>query len=297
MSSKLFVRQPLHLFALVFVDTHSHPLPVMFFRRVFARNSNKSSDNGPDSTTEAMSDDSSTVSSRRKPKHPPVNHATTDAQPPSSSSSRPHSVLQLTPLWEHIIRTRSLPAHLSSADLFGEFADRLRDPEWQVRQHALRVLVDVLAVLNGGGAADPDRDAHEFEVLVRPLVENLGHAAPAIRRGALNVLRAYMRHARRPHDVLGEAIRIGMQRQPPGDAAGGAVASRLCAGVMLALPALVQTQRGRQRAGARRILAQMAVRALAERMAEITYQVCGLDVCHTSVHILHLSPFCVHRRW
>lgn len=292
----------------------------MFFRRVFARkqvdSSSTTTDTAVNNGAAHHSDDSSCPSDpfefrtgHQKSTHlphihqPPVcggcqhlmPHPAPQRRTMAAASPQP-AVLQLTPLWEHVLQTGRLPAGLGHAELYAEFVERLRDPEWQVRQHALRVLADVLAVVQtaasvhtgeaSASAAEAASAAMQhFGVLVRPLVENLGHAAPAIRRGSLDVLCAHLAVARRPHAVVEEAIRIGMkqpmpqQPQPSGVAAmptaarEAAVASRLCAGVMLALPALVRTQRGAARAGARRQLAQMAVRALCERMTEITYQV------------------------
>lgn len=288
----------------------------MFFRRVFARKSDTASIASTTDTNASTANDDDSSSDDKLQRHhrlpqivnntplastmsatsSPLSPAQADgAQQPqassSSSSSRLLTVLQLTPLWEYIIRTRRLPDHLSTGELFAEFVERLRDPEWQVRQHALRVLLDVLAVLYqpstpAGPTVDISGSAaaqREFAVLVRPLVENLGHAAPAIRRGALDVLRAHLTATRRPHAIVEQAIAVGMQPKPTqlpqrsdksGVAATSAAAdSRLCAGVMLALPAMVQSQQGADRAGVRRALAQMAVRALCERMSEITYQV------------------------
>ena len=60
-----------------------------------------------------------------------------------------------------------MPRTVNYADVFDEFYERLHDPEWQVRQHALRVLVDVLIVM--GQQAD-----YHIQNLVHPLVDNLG---------------------------------------------------------------------------------------------------------------------------
>lgn len=216
----------------------------------------------------------------------------------AASAAALPAVLQLTPLWEHIIQTHRLPVGLGHAELYAEFVERLRDPEWQVRQHALRVLADVLAVVHAPQAHGQNNEAaaseaasmqQHFGVLVQPLVENLGHAAPTIRRGALDVLCAHLSVSRRAHAVVEEAIRIGMKQQKPlqkqqlsgvadipaaaAAARESAFSSRLCAGVMLALPAMIRTQRGASRTVARMQLAQIAVRALCERMSEIMFQV------------------------
>lgn len=137
----------------------------MFFRRAFEK---KRRDLAKD-----MFEDS--FSGRQSPPSPPMKMQKRRASI-EEKQSRGLSVLQLTPLWEHIIRTNSMPRSIILSDVFEEFYERLHDPEWQVRQHALRVLVDVLIVM--GQQAD-----HHVNALLHPLVDNLGHIAPAVRKG------------------------------------------------------------------------------------------------------------------
>ncbi|GAB0086224.1 TOG array regulator of axonemal microtubules protein 1 [Sergentomyia squamirostris] len=173
------------------------------------------------------------------------------------------NVIQLTPLWEHIIRTGHLPPSLNVSDLFGEFQERLSDPEWQVRQHALRVLVDVLLVL--GQRADL-----HVAPLMGVLVENLGHSAPAVRKGALDALRVYIAESAMPETVLLEIIDLGME-YPHDDPFGG----RLTVGTMLSLPALVQAT---QPTPKRYHILRSAVEALLEKTVQITYQEVALKI-------------------
>ncbi|XP_059617358.1 uncharacterized protein LOC132262191 [Phlebotomus argentipes] len=173
------------------------------------------------------------------------------------------NVIQLTPLWEHIIRTGHLPANLSVTDLFGEFNERLSDPEWQVRQHALRVLVDVLLVL--GQRADL-----HVAPLMGVLVENLGHSAPAVRKGALDALRVYISESAMPETVLLEIIDLGMEH-PHEDPFGG----RLTVGTMLSMPALVQAT---QPTPKRHHILRSAVEALLEKTVQVTYQEVALKI-------------------
>ncbi|XP_076179428.1 uncharacterized protein LOC143152802 isoform X2 [Ptiloglossa arizonensis] len=98
--------------------------------------------------------------------------------------------VQLTPLWEHVVRTRKFPSEVDTRLTFLEISERLRDPEWEVRQHALRVLIDVLPTLNA------DIVDKVMQPVVPELVNNLGHPAPAVRKGALDALRVFLIHNR-----------------------------------------------------------------------------------------------------
>lgn len=137
-------------------------------------------------------------------------------------------VLQLTPVWEHIIRTRQLPTDLNVAEVFDEMNERLHDPEWQVRQHALRVLVDLLIVIGD------DADMY-FSPLIAPLVENLGHDAPAIRKAALDSLRIYIANTNLPETIMLEILEAGLEREM-----GLTPGPRYVIGVILSIPSLIQ---------------------------------------------------------
>lgn len=147
---------------------------------------------------------------------------------PSARKTELLAPLQLTPLWEHVVRTRRLPSNVEPSRLFHEVAVRLADLEWQVRQHSLRVLVDVIpAVANQG----------QLDMLIRPvvlpaLVGNLGHAAPAVRKGALDTLRIYLSYSDEPEMALRTIINHGLE---------GPVAldTRVPLGVILASPSLL----------------------------------------------------------
>ncbi|KAJ6633530.1 hypothetical protein Bhyg_15976, partial [Pseudolycoriella hygida] len=175
------------------------------------------------------------------------------------------SVLQLTPLWEHIIRTKSLPSNINEKEMFSEFLERLYDPEWQVRQHALKVLVDVLIIMSQ--RADP-----YFSPLIKPLVENLGHAAPAVQKGALDCLKVYMSETGMPETVLLEIIGVGMEQKLMNSALFG----RQCIAVMLSLPSLIQTQLLNK--VKRNFIIKAAIDALTVKMAQVTYQETALKV-------------------
>lgn len=135
--------------------------------------------------------------------------------------------VQLTPLWEHVLRTRRLPDTISPSSMFAEFHERLQDPEWQVRQHALRVLVDVLVVMQ------TKADKHNVNFLI-DLIRNLGHQAPTIRKGALDCLRVYLSETATPKLVMHHILDTGLSQELTYD-------ERLSCGVLLSLPALLQS--------------------------------------------------------
>ncbi|XP_044316370.1 uncharacterized protein LOC108044736 isoform X2 [Drosophila rhopaloa] len=145
----------------------------------------------------------------------------------------PIGAVQLTPLWEHILRSRRLPETICPSAMYAEFHERLQDPEWQVRQHALRVLVDVLVVMQ-----DEADDHMERQQLIGLLVENLGHQAPTVRKGALDCLRVYLAETAIPDIVMLGILDASLSRQA--QAQTGQL-GRLTCGVMLSLPALLQT--------------------------------------------------------
>lgn len=222
----------------------------MFFRRVFSRKE-------PTKNGRYPQEDLGTLSI------PPSPHRNRLVRRTSSEEKRGLAVLQLTPLWEHIIRTKSLPSNVNEPEMFEEFLERLRDPEWQVRQHALRVLVDVLIVMKQ--SAD-----QFFAPLIRQLVENLGHAAPAIRKGALDVLKVYMSETAMPETVLLEIIDLGLEQK-----LNDAIFGRLCVGVMLSLPSLIQPTLGTSK---RDYVLKSTIDALTRKMVQVTYQEVALKV-------------------
>ncbi|RZC34124.1 uncharacterized protein BDFB_008725 [Asbolus verrucosus] len=104
--------------------------------------------------------------------------------------------ISLTWLWEIIVRTKRLPDDLDPKVLFIVLRDRLRNPEREVRQHALRVLADLISVIEQNIL-----DKH-MELLLPDLIINLSHVAPAVRKGTIDVLRIYLKHTSHPNEVL-----------------------------------------------------------------------------------------------
>lgn len=225
----------------------------MFFRRAFPKNER-------DYRKEMFEE---TSSDQPSPPSPPPMKVPKRRASIEEKQSRGLSVLQLTPLWEHIIRTNSMPRSVVVSDVFDEFYERLHDPEWQVRQHALRVLVDVLIVM--GQQAD-----YFIQNLVHPLVDNLGHIAPAVRKGALDALRVYVAQTAMPETVMLDLMSYGMDRPVKDPFAG-----RMTVAVMLALPALILPILITPKRG---YVTKAVMDALADKMAKITYQEIALKI-------------------
>ncbi|KAL0109941.1 hypothetical protein PUN28_013527 [Cardiocondyla obscurior] len=137
--------------------------------------------------------------------------------------------IQLTPLWEHVIRTRRFPSEVDTQATFVEISERLRDPEWEVRQHALRVLIDVLPTLN------VDVVDKIMQPVVPELINNLGHPAPAVRKGALDTLRVYLVHSSNRENMLKNILHDGLNRPD----AHNPFQTNVTTGVILSAPLLL----------------------------------------------------------
>ncbi|XP_073825968.1 uncharacterized protein [Musca autumnalis] len=194
----------------------------------------------------------------------------------TSCSSTP-STIQLTPLWEHILRTRKLPDSTCPRLMFAEFLERLKDPEWQVRQHALRVFVDVLVVMKA--KADPF-----MQSLIGQLVENLGHQAPTVRKGALDCLRVYLSETAIPEVVILQILDIGLNQKITNEPFGG----RLTCGVMLSLPALVQSTLHTPK---RHFIIRTTIDMLIQKMGQVTHQEITLKVLRKMRELLGEAEF------
>lgn len=235
----------------------------MFFRRVFSRKDHS------EATIEGRLDlNSDSVAQRALPLNSNSasyrllrRSSSTDEKPSARNST---TSIQLTPLWEYIIRTKCLPEHINLNEMFDEFAERLRDPEWQVRQHALRVLVDVLIVMG------PRSDQFVHPIIL-PLVENLGHATPAVRKGALDALKVYMTETAMPETVILEIISLGMERKQPNEQLSG----RICIGAMLSMPSLVYTSLETPK---HVYVLRAVIDALTTKMVQVTYQEIALKM-------------------
>ncbi|KAG5886841.1 hypothetical protein JTB14_005292, partial [Gonioctena quinquepunctata] len=84
--------------------------------------------------------------------------------------------------------------------LYNGVREKLRDPEREVRQHALRVLVDLIPVTQSLSLDDYMRE------LVPELLSNLGHSAPSLRKSALDSLRKYLQYSKNYDELLMKLI-------------------------------------------------------------------------------------------
>uniref|UniRef100_A0A8W7PFY5 TOG domain-containing protein n=1 Tax=Anopheles coluzzii TaxID=1518534 RepID=A0A8W7PFY5_ANOCL len=242
----------------------------MFFRRVFAKNAAGSSSSGDSATSSngntgggsmhAMHGSSLGMSANGVPLESPARYRRALNV---EDNHRVLSVLQLTPLWEYIIRNNELPVGLNMNELFREFLERLHDPEFQVRQHALRVLIDVIIVLR-------DETDIYFAPVLPPIIDNLGHPSPAVRKGALDVLKVYIAQTKLPETVMLEIMNYGMDRNPKDP-----LSSRYIVGVMLALPSLIQPA---ILTAKRTFILRAVINALGGKMVQITYQEIALKI-------------------
>lgn len=110
---------------------------------------------------------------------------------------------------------------------FRVVGERLKNPEREVRQHALRVLTSFIPVINCDHLDDYMRQ------LMPEIVANLGHIGPAVRKGAVDCLRAYMTHSDNSDDTLRDLANHNVEQ-----AAENKVQSNVVAGTIIALPFL-----------------------------------------------------------
>ncbi|XP_015436767.1 PREDICTED: uncharacterized protein LOC107192087 [Dufourea novaeangliae] len=168
--------------------------------------------------------------------------------------------IQLTPLWEHVVRTRKFPNEVDTRLTFLEISERLRDPEWEVRQHALRVLIDVLPTLNA------DIVDKVMQPVVPELVNNLGHPAPAVRKGALDALRVFLIHSRDRENTIKRILQDGLNRSEVRDS----FQTNVTTGVILSVPSLLFPSSSSSLPSTK--LVKDATIALASRLAQVPHQ-------------------------
>ncbi|XP_011344178.2 uncharacterized protein LOC105283262 isoform X2 [Ooceraea biroi] len=168
-----------------------------------------------------VSEDNSSLARRGHHRHQPRRKMTSG---PASGQA-----IQLTPLWEHVVRTRRFPSEVDTQATFVEISERLRDPEWEVRQHALRVLMDVLPTLNA------DVVDKVMQPVVPELINNLGHPAPAVRKGALDTLRVYLVHSPNRDSMVKNILHDGLNRPD----AHNPFQTNVTTGVILSAPLLL----------------------------------------------------------
>ncbi|XP_026296918.1 uncharacterized protein LOC413368 isoform X3 [Apis mellifera] len=175
----------------------------------------------------------------------------------TSSNGQP---IQLTPLWEHVVRTKKFPTDVDTRSTFLEISDRLRDPEWEVRQHALRVLIDVLPTLNA------DIVDKVMQPVVPELVNNLGHPAPAVRKGALDAFRVFLIHSHDRENTIKNILEDGLNRSEVQNS----FQTNVTTGVILSVPSLLFPSSNSPSPDSR--LVKEVTIALASRLAQVPHQ-------------------------
>ncbi|XP_035717783.1 uncharacterized protein LOC118439769 isoform X1 [Vespa mandarinia] len=168
--------------------------------------------------------------------------------------------IQLTPLWEHVVRTRRFPSEIDTRLIFVEISERLRDPEWEVRQHALRVLMDVMPTLSSEIVDEV------MQPVVPELLNNLGHAAPAVRKGALDALRVYLVHSLDRERIVKNIFRDGFNRRDVQDV----FQTNLITGVILSAPSLLFPSSSGSRPS--KDIVKYVTFSLASRLTQVAYQ-------------------------
>jgi len=110
-----------------------------------------------------------------------------------------------------------------------------------------------------------------MEPIVPQIVENLGHPAPTVRKGALDCLRVYLAETLVPETIMLQILDIGLNQKITNEPFGG----RLTCGVMLSLPALVQSTLHTLQ---RNYILRHTIDMLVQKMGQVTHQEITLKV-------------------
>lgn len=124
---------------------------------------------------------------------------------------------------------------------------------------------------------------YHISPIVHPIVDNLGHIAPAVRKGALDALRVYVAQTAMPETVMLDIMNYGMNR-PANDPYSG----RLTVAIMLALPALILPVLITPK---RAYVVKAVMDALSTKMVQITYQEIALKILLKIKDMVGLAEF------
>ena len=119
--------------------------------------------------------------------------------------------LQLTPVWEEVLKNNRLPPKISQNLIFNEISNRLEDYEWPVRQHAFRVLHDIISVLPKDRL---DKNISESDIFKKMII-NMGHSAPGIRKVATEIIQKYFKETGQFEKNLNEYLEFGIVDESP----------------------------------------------------------------------------------
>ncbi|KAF5287592.1 hypothetical protein FQA39_LY15869 [Lamprigera yunnana] len=170
-----------------------------------------------------------------------------------TSGSEHDNRFSLTPLWEFVVRTKTLPDGLDLNVFFHVIHERLQNPEREVRQHALRVLSDVITVID---SATLDS---KMQVIISDLVTNLGHIGPAVRKGAIDCLKVYLNCSNSADEILKDIVYKGVEKSTENK-----MKPTVVTGIIISLPFLIKTI-------SPETLIYL-IRVAFEKMVQITYQ-------------------------
>lgn len=100
--------------------------------------------------------------------------------------------------------------------------EKLNDPEWEVRQHTLRLLRDFIKNVDGSCVSKIFDD----------LLQNLGHISPAVRKAAADCLRSYLKQNKNADEILKNLFKQIVEER-------NGVEANVILGVILAVPFLI----------------------------------------------------------
>ncbi|XP_026810661.1 uncharacterized protein LOC113552145 isoform X2 [Rhopalosiphum maidis] len=170
-----------------------------------------------------------------------------------------HYHLELTPVWQYVIKKNRFPANVDRQEVFAELTVRLQHPEWQVRLHGSRVLAYVIP------AVGPQLDALMSPTILPAVITNLAHFSPALRSSSMDAILVYVQHSADPEFVLKSMIVQGL------DVFGAK--SSLTVNVMECVPVVLQqiVKRNGERPIAIPTFVHL-VTALSNKMVQATFQ-------------------------
>lgn len=108
---------------------------------------------------------------------------------------------------------------------FAAIHEKLNDPEWEVRQHTLRLLRDFIKT------TDSSCVNNKTENIFDDLIGNLGHINPAVRKAAIDCLRNYLKQNENIDGVIRNLIKKVIEDSN--------AETNVQLGVILALPFLI----------------------------------------------------------
>ncbi|XP_050532144.1 uncharacterized protein LOC126900467 isoform X1 [Daktulosphaira vitifoliae] len=170
-----------------------------------------------------------------------------------------HCHLELTPVWQYIVKKNRFPANVNRQEVFSELVIRLQHPEWQVRLHGTRVLAYIVPTVGS------QLDALMSPTVLPSIITNLAHFSPALRSSSMDALLIYVQYSSDPEFVLKSMIVQGLDI--PG------AKSSLTVNVMECVPVVLQqiVKRNGDRPIAIPTFVHL-VTALSNKMVQATFQ-------------------------